>query len=138
MHFNPSDLLLLVQDTGEPVALSALEKSFNMLSYLGVKVALDQHETSRLPFFYLKHFGFHYIRVEKTLATDVLTNAQTRALLASMVAMARNLSMQLIVPGVETEEQKMLLIEMGVELMEGMALGAPESERAIADRLTTG
>ncbi len=138
LHFNPSDLLLLVQDIGEPVALNALEKSFNMLSYLGVKVALDQHETSRLPFFYLKHFGFHYIRVEKTLAADVLTNAQTRALLASMVSMARNLSMQLIVPGVETDEQKALLMEMGVELMEGTALGAPESERAIADRLTTG
>lgn len=138
LRFNPSDLVLLIQDTGTSVPLTALEKSFNMLSYLGVKVALDQHETSRLPFFYLKHFGFHYVRVEKSLAADVLTNAQTRALLSSMVLMARNLSMQLIVPGVETEEQKNLLIEMGIELMEGTALGVPESERVIAERLTTG
>lgn len=138
LRFNPSDLVLLIQDTGTSVPLTALEKSFNMLSYLGVKVALDQHETSRLPFFYLKHFGFHYVRVEKSLAADVLTNAQTRALLSSMVLMARNLSMQLIVPGVETEEQKNLLIEMGIELMEGTVLGVPESERVIAERLTTG
>lgn len=136
LHFNPSDLLLVVQETGASMALSKLEKAFNMLTYLGVKVLMDEQAESRFPLRYLKQFHCHYLRLEKNVAEDVLTNPQTRALVGSMLALASNLSMQLIVSGVNTVEQKEKLLELGVVCMQGEVPGAIQSERELADSLT--
>lgn len=136
LHFNPSDLLLVVQQTGASVSLPKLEKAFNMLTYLGVKVAMDEQAESRFPLRYLKQFQCHYLRLEKTVTEDITTNVQTRALISSMLAMASNLGMQLIVSGVDTPEQKEKLKELGVVCMQGQAIGSTQSERELADSLT--
>lgn len=136
LHFNPSHLLLMVQDTGAEVAPAALEKAFNMLTYLGVKLALDQQSSNRLPLRYLAQYTFQYLRVEKVWVDDAETNNVMKSLIESMLSLTQRLALQLIVPGVDTEAQKTILLAMGVECMQGAALGGPQSERALAEQLT--
>lgn len=136
LHFNPSHLLLMVQDTGVDVPPAALEKAFNMLTYLGVKLALDQQSCNRLPLRYLAQYTFQYLRIEKVWADQAESNTLMRSLIESMRSLTDRLSMQLIVPGVDTETQKTNLLAMGVECMQGAALGGPQSERALAEQLT--
>jgi diguanylate cyclase (GGDEF)-like protein len=135
LHFNPSSLLLLVQETGAAVPLAQLEKAFNMLTYLGVRVAMDERLSSHFPLTYLKQFHFHYLRIEKPIIEDVLTNMKTQALVTSMVLLTQQLSMQLMVAGVETEAQKEKLAALGVDCMQGAALGPALTERQLADSL---
>lgn len=137
LHFNPSHLLLMVQDTGADVAPAALEKGFNMLTYLGVKLALDQQSCNRLPLRYLAQYTFHYLRVEKVWVDDAEKNTVMKSLIESMLSLTQRLSLQLIVPGVDSDAQKTILLAMGVECMQGAALGGPQSERALADQLTS-
>ena len=134
--FNPNRLLLELRATDGEIPFDVLEKAFNMLTYLGVKVAMDEQAESRFPLRYLKQFQCHYLRLEKTVTEDITTNVQTRALISSMLAMASNLGMQLIVSGVDTPEQKEKLKELGVVCMQGQAIGSTQSERELADSLT--
>lgn len=135
LHFNPSSLLLLVQETGADVPMSQLEKAFNMLTYLGVKVAMDERLSSHFPLTYLKQFHFHYLRLEKPIVDDVLTNIKTQALVTSMFSLTQQLSMQLMVAGVDTEAQKDKLLALGVDCMQGAALGPASTERELANTL---
>lgn len=136
LHFNPSWLLLVIQETGAAVPVAQLEKAFNMLTYLGIKIAIDEQATSRFPMRYLKQFNFHYLRLEKSLASDVTDNPQTRSLIVSMLALTANLNMQLIVSGVNQFAQKDQLMTLGVQCMQGEAVGETKTERALADSLT--
>lgn len=135
LHFNPSSLLLLVQETGVDVPLAQLEKAFNMLTYLGIKVAMDERVSSHFPLTYLKQFHFHYLRLEKPIIDDVASNMKTQALVKSMLSLTAQLSMQLMVAGVDTADQKDKLLAMGVDCMQGNALRPALTERQLADSL---
>ncbi len=130
-NFDPAWLLLQVKANARPLSSEELEKSFNMLRYMGVKLAIDDFGTGTLSLFQLKEFPVNYFKLDKTLLSDVGTNPQTAILIQSILELAHNLGAQLIVQGVETQDQLKLLRESGCTLMEGKALGAPLSEEEV-------
>lgn len=135
LNFKPEWLLLEISETAPP--FEALEKSFNMLKYLGVKIAISDFGAGSFPLYYLKNFSFDYLKLDSFLVKDLVTNQQSVAIIQSILFLADNLSCQVIVQDVETEEQRTLLKELGCYLMQGELLGAPLSEQEVADKMIT-
>lgn len=130
-NFDPSWLLIQLKPDTRHISLDVLEKSFNMLRYMNVKLAIDEFGSGSLSLWQLKQFPVNYFKLDKALINDVGVNSQTAILIQSTLELAHNLGAQLIVQGVENSDQLRLLKETGCLLMEGRAIGTPLSENDI-------
>jgi diguanylate cyclase (GGDEF)-like protein len=137
MKMDPTWLMLEIRESAVPVSLDILEKSFNMLHYMKVKIAVDRFGSGSFSLRYLKMFAVDYLKLDRALFIDIVENEQSRAMVKSLVAFANMLSISVIATGVDTEAQVAVLKEIGIALMQGQLLSAPLSESEMADKMTT-
>ena len=128
LSFNPEWLVLEIQNSEYPCSLDVLEKAFNMLQYLRIKVAINHFSSDAFSLRYLKNFPVQYLKLGPLLIDDMGTNTRSFALVKAVIFMAKSLSMDVIIHGVESEQQLGLLRELGCTLMAGPLLGKPLSE----------
>lgn len=135
MKMQPEWLMLEIHETAAPLSLDILEKSFNMLQYMGVRIALDNFGSSSFPLRYLKAFTVGYVKLDAALIADVVLNEKTRAVIKGVTAFAQELSLQVIAAGVESESQAAVLRELGVVMMQGQLMSRPLSETEMTDKM---
>lgn len=135
MKMQPEWLMLEIHETAAPLSLDILEKSFNMLQYLGVKIALSDFGSSSFPLRYLKAFTVGYLKLDATLISDVVLNEKSRAVIKGVAMFAHELSLQVIATGVESESQAAVLRELGVIMMQGQLMSKPLSEAEMTDKM---
>lgn len=131
LKFNPANLLLELTDGTPQISFDILEKAFNMLKYLGVKIAIEDFGTNAFSLRYLKTLSVDYVKINHALIDDVASNQQTRALIKSVLFLGQSMNMQVIVQGVESEAQVNTLKEIGCALMQGQFIGAPLTESEV-------
>ena len=136
LQFKPEWLLLEIKDSTHPLSFDILEKAFNMLSYLGVRIALDQIGTGPISLQQLKVFPIHYLKLDRSLLADVEQNPRSQAIIQAMVILAENLSIELIIQGVESQTQLEKLKEIGCPLLQGQLLGGPLSKQDVVNKMT--
>nr|WP_221626793.1 GGDEF domain-containing phosphodiesterase [Cohnella lubricantis] len=96
-------------------ALSLLKE----LKELGVDISIDDFGTGYSSFNYLRHFPIGSLKIDRSFVWDIADNPSNAAIVASIIAMAHNLELQVIAEGVETIEQVRLLREHGCDEMQG-------------------
>ena len=135
LNFEPTWLLLEIQESATPFDANGLEKSLNMLSYLGIKIAIDQFGSGVFSLNHLKQFSVNYLKLAPFLIENIETDQQAIAIIKSILFLAKNLSMHVIAQGVESDQQMQKLKELGCTLMQGLRLGAPLSESEIEKKM---
>lgn len=96
-------------------ALSMLKE----LRELGVGISIDDFGTGYSSFHYLRHFPIGSLKIDRSFVRDIADNSSNAAIVASIIAMAHNLELQVIAEGVETIEQVRLLREHRCDEMQG-------------------
>lgn len=135
LNFSPEWLLLEIKETSMPLPFDTLEKAFNMLKYLGIKIAIDDFGADSFALAYLKNIRIDYIKLNQAIIEDISQNPQTVALIKSIIYLAKSLSIQVIIQGIEKDQQVALLQDLGCSLMQGRLLGVPLTEREVADKM---
>lgn len=74
------------------------------ISAMGVRIALDNLGQSHIPLNFLTRFPIHAIKIDRSIVSDVATDANHAAAKA-VIAVARVLNIKGLAEGVETEEQ---------------------------------
>jgi len=87
------------------------------LKALGVALSLDDFGTGWSSLAYLRRFPLDRIKIDRTFIRDLAHHESTAAIVHSIVDLARRLGLDCIAEGVETEEQRELLLQ---ELCPGM------------------
>ncbi len=105
------------------------------LSNDGVKLAIDDFGTGYSSLLYLKNYPIDRIKIAREFVEDILTVANDRAIAGTVIAMARNLKMQVIAEGVESAEQADLLRELGCHEVQGFHYSPPLSADGFSDIL---
>lgn len=85
----------------ESLALSRLTE----INALGVRIALDNLGHSHIPLSFLTRFPIHSIKIDRSIVTDVATDANHAAVAKAVIAVARVLNIKGLAEGVETQEQ---------------------------------
>jgi diguanylate cyclase (GGDEF)-like protein len=134
LSFKPEWLVLEIYENA-PLVPATLEKAFNMLRYMGVKIAIDNFGSGTFSLCHLKDYPVDYIKLDK-LFVENLTHARTIALIESIVELAKHLSMQVLVHGVDTQEQADQLQKLGCVLMQGKLYGEPLPEAEVINKMT--
>ncbi len=135
LAFNPEYILLeLKEEKGHP-SFDVLEKAFNMLEYLRIKLALDDFGAGDYSLRYLKNIHAHFLKLSPSFISEIETNTYMQALIKSLVTLAKNMSMQLIIQDITKPEQVKILKELGCLLMQGEFLSPAATPDEVMDKM---
>jgi len=113
----------------EGVFLSNDEHVHEMIASLkaiGLKLALDDFGTGYSSLSYLQRVPFDKIKIDQSFVRGASDpESRNAALIRAMVGLASDLSMQTTAEGVETNEELMLVRNLGCSLVQGYIFGKP-------------
>ncbi len=121
----PSDLEIEVT---ERVALRPDDRIIETLHALrgsGLHVALDDFGTGFASLTTLKQLPVTRLKIDKSFVGDIGETPHSTAIVAAMTSLARELDMEIIAEGIETEDQRARLIRLGCNAGQGFLLGRP-------------
>ena len=85
----------------------------------GVDIALDDFGTGYSSLSYLKRFDIDYIKIDQSFVRSLAHDPKDIALCSAIVGMAHALRIKVIAEGIETEEQKAILVAAGCDYGQG-------------------
>ena len=96
------------------------------LKAIGLKLALDDFGTGYSSLSYLQRVPFDKIKIDRSFVSGA-SNPESRnaALIRAMVGLASDLKMQTTAEGVETQEELLLVRNLGCSLVQGYIFGKP-------------
>jgi diguanylate cyclase (GGDEF)-like protein/PAS domain S-box-containing protein len=110
---------VLIEDTERTLA------TLNHLKAAGIRVSLDDFGTGYSSLSYLQRFPFDKIKIDRSFIWEMGRNADSMAIVRSVIALGRSLRITVIAEGVETEEQLALLQSERCDQVQGFLLGRP-------------
>jgi len=101
--------------------------SYNLriLRDAGVRVALDDFGTGYSSLVYLKQFAIDCIKIDKSFVENIARERQSAVIVASVAKLAKSLGMSVVAEGVETEDQRTILMASGCTMLQGFHFGRP-------------
>jgi diguanylate cyclase (GGDEF)-like protein len=111
-------------------------KRIEDLHDLGVRVALDDFGSGYSNLSYLQRFPLDKLKIDRSFVVALGASANGGVIIQAIVALGRALGLSVLVEGVETEQQRVLLRLAGCDEMQGYLFAKP-APAATIDRLLT-
>ncbi len=105
------------------------------LRTLGVRIAIDDFGTGWSSLSYLRGLPADIVKIDRSFITDLGRNTAATALVATIVELARSLSLDVVAEGVETTEQRDELSRLGCGYAQGWLFGRPVPQDPARRRL---
>jgi diguanylate cyclase (GGDEF)-like protein/PAS domain S-box-containing protein len=99
----------------------------NQIKALGVVLAIDDFGVGYSNLGYLKRFPAERLKIDQSFVRGLSHSAHDKAIVATIIQLARSLSMQALAEGVETEQEAQILLELGAHLIQGYWVSRPVS-----------
>ena len=91
----------------------------------GIQVSLDDFGTGYSSLSYLKEFDIDYLKIDQSFTRNLAPGSNDMALCEAIIVMAHKLGMMVIAEGVETVEQRDLLLAAGCDYGQGYLFSRP-------------
>lgn len=99
--------------------------SLHEIRALGVRVAMDDFGTGYSSLSNLKAFPFDKIKIDKSFIAAIADDEAARSIVRAIVGLGRSFNMPIVAEGVETEEQRQMLLDEGCPQAQGYFFGHP-------------
>jgi diguanylate cyclase (GGDEF)-like protein len=131
----------LILEVTESVFLKITTENIANLKRLhefGVRFAMDDFGTGYSSLGYLLSFPFSKIKIDRSFIAGLGEAKESRAIVRAVVDLARNLKMQVVAEGVETNSQLEQLRRLGCAEIQGYLFSAPRPAGEIGKLLNPG
>ena len=92
---------------------------------LGVKIAIDDFGTGFSSLGYLKHFPLDALKIDQVFTRNLATSADDAAITGAIITLGHSLKLQVVVEGVETEQQLARLRQIDCDTAQGFLFSEP-------------
>ncbi|MEO3997540.1 bifunctional diguanylate cyclase/phosphodiesterase [Mesorhizobium sp. CAU 1732] len=122
---DPKRLELEVTETAMMQDRGRAAHILDELARMGISVAVDDFGTGYSNLSYLIDFSFKKLKIDQSFVQRLETDANSGAVVSTIVGLSRALGVHTIAEGVETENQVTLLRAAGCEVVQGYLYGRP-------------
>jgi diguanylate cyclase (GGDEF)-like protein len=118
---------MLVKDVQSVIA------KMHALKAQSVRFSLDDFGTGYSSLSYLKRLPLDQLKIDKSFVRDLLTDANDAAIARAIVALGHSLGLKVIAEGVETLEQRDMLVAIDCDAFQGYYFGRPAAGCELQD-----
>lgn len=122
-----------IELTEQSLMEHAAEDLVRALCQRGFRIALDDFGTGYASLAYLRRFEVTRIKIDRSYVARLFTNEYYKRLIRAVMALARELGLEVTAEGVETAEQEAFLRAIGVNRLQGFRYGRPVSAPALQE-----
>lgn len=101
------------------------EHQFAILRGMGLGLALDDFGTGYSSLSYLKRLPLTRLKIDRSFVQDLPGDPEDAAIAAATLSIARDLGLEVVAEGVETEAQRDFLLARQCHIMQGFLLARP-------------
>ncbi|WP_432696127.1 EAL domain-containing protein [Marinobacterium sp. YM272] len=123
-----ADPKLLKLELTETLLVRNVEETIDKMTRLrerGVSFSLDDFGTGYSSLTYLKRLPLHQLKIDQSFVRDLLSDENDAAIIRTVVALGESLELSVIAEGVETQEQREVLLSFGCHQFQGYLFGRP-------------
>ncbi len=132
---DPTLLELEVTESFLMENLQSVEKTLVNLKAMGINTAIDDFGTGYSSLSYLKKLPISKLKIDKSFIDDIPYDLDDMEIASTIISMAKQLSLEVIAEGVETEEQIEFLKSKGCYNMQGYYFSKAIAENKLNDFL---
>jgi EAL domain-containing protein (putative c-di-GMP-specific phosphodiesterase class I) len=118
----------LIVEITENLLMESSEATRSQLTNLaaqGVSIAIDDFGVGYSSLSYLQKMDVDIIKIDKLFIDELETDRNSRELCLIMIMMAQHLGIQIVAEGIETEQQRQILVGAGCHLGQGYLFSKP-------------
>lgn len=97
------------------------------LTDFGIRISLDDFGTGYSSLSYLKLYPINKVKIDRSFIRDITKNQNDKAIVATIIAMAQHLNMEVIAEGIETKDQLDILTANDCHEIQGYYYSKPLS-----------
>ena len=119
---------LLTLELTESLVLDNVEDAIDKMHQLrtkGVRFSVDAFGTGYSSLAYLTRLPLHQLKIDQSFVRNLGSRPSDDVIVQTIIGMGRNLDLEVIAEGVETEAQKAILAGHGCDLYQGYLLARP-------------
>ncbi len=120
----------LVLEVTESVMIAGMEEVSHKLIALrdaGFRIALDDFGTGYSSLNYLRELPIHTVKIDKSFADSLLTDARSQPLTLHIIGLCHELGLSVVAEGIESREQRDFLRRSGCDEIQGYFYSKPLS-----------
>ncbi len=121
---NQIELELSERLVADAVEEHCMETIFRLESE-GVTFSFDDFGTGQSSLMHLSKFPSDTLKIDKSFIDDIVLSSQQQRLVSGMIEFSHHLKMKTVAEGVETKEQRDLLVKMQCDLLQGYYISRP-------------
>ncbi|NVK02669.1 MAG: EAL domain-containing protein, partial [Oceanospirillaceae bacterium] len=128
----------LVIEVTEGLLLEATEEVlelFDILNKQGLVISLDDFGTGYCALSYLMHLNIQQVKIDRSFVERIDRDANSQALCASIISLAKTLGLSVVAEGVEEEVQRDLLSGLGCDYYQGFLFSKPLKPEVLMQKL---
>jgi len=125
---------LLTCEITESVAMEdtkSTQETFRQLGELGTHLSIDDFGTGYSSLSYLRQLPAEELKIDRSFIMDLQHSADARAVVDAVVKLAHALGLKVVAEGVDNEQQRQILVELGCDELQGYLFAKPMSARAL-------
>lgn len=123
---SPASIFLEVSEPALPERdSSTASRVMRKLTAYGFKISIDNFGKGYTSFQVLRDIYVNEIKIDHSLVKRIHSHSRDRAIVSALIQLARNLEVNAVVAGVETEEQLSTLKQLGCPCVQGYYFAKP-------------
>jgi diguanylate cyclase (GGDEF)-like protein len=118
----------------ETVLVSDIKRARDIMQTIrnmGCMLAIDDFGTGYSSLSYLKSLPADYIKIDRSFVSNITNDTDDRNIVNSTVSMVRNMGMQVVAEGIETQAQYDLLCDFECDYGQGYMISKPIPEHQV-------
>jgi diguanylate cyclase (GGDEF)-like protein len=120
-------LMIEVTETSVMEDRESAAQALSRLRRLGIRICLDDFGTGYSSLAYLRQFPFDVLKIDRSFVQRIDASQADRAIVRSILALARTLGLHVTAEGVETARQRAVLRRLGCHQAQGFLIAEPST-----------
>lgn len=129
-RIDPGQLLCEITESVAMEDIKSTQRTFEALSRIGVYLSIDDFGTGYSSLSYLRQLPACQLKIDRSFVADIESRPDARAIVGAVIQLAHQLGLRVVAEGVETEQQRDILLQLQCDELQGFLLARPMAVEA--------